>query len=142
MSIQGATIDYPFRADVRGSLATTANITTIVEQSIASILETRQGERVMLPDYGIPDFVFDVIDAGFSARLAFFLEGQVRKYEPLVEDVRGRVGFFDDDRFVPGFVEDQQRAAVSVEYRERGSNVPRNLIFPTWGLREGLEAAQ
>lgn len=138
MSIQGSAIDFPFRVDVRGTFASTGNKTRIVEQSIASILETRQGERVMLPDYGIPDFVFQVVDAGFSARLAFFLEGQIRKYEPLVQDVKATIGFIraEDEQFIAGFVEDQQKAAILVTYRERGQNTPRNLVFPTWRLKQ------
>jgi hypothetical protein len=82
----------------------------------------------MMPDYGIPDFVFSVIDAGFAARLAHFIEQQVRRYEPLVERINARAGSVSDS------LSDQQRAAVIVEYTERGSNVPRNLVFPTWEL--------
>lgn len=95
------------------------------------------GERVMLPDYGIPDFVFDVMDAGFTARMAYFVEQQIAKYEPLVDKVRASVGYLDgDDRFIKGFVENQQIAAFAIEYVERGSNTPQNLVFPTWRLRE------
>lgn len=132
-------LSFPFAADVRGTLATVADKSQIIEQSIRSIVETRQGERVMLPDYGVPDWVFDVTDAGFTARVAYFVELQVRNYEPLVDDVRATVGFVNDDgSFLPGFVEEQQRAAISVEYKERGSNTPRNLVFPTWQLRGDL----
>lgn len=90
----------------------------------------------MLPDYGIPDFVFDVMDAGFTARVAYFVELQIRQYEPLVDRVQAMVGYVTDDgAFTPGFVEQQQVAAFSIEYTERGANTPRNLVFPTWGLR-------
>jgi phage baseplate assembly protein W len=136
MSIYGSAIDFPFRVDVRGSFATTGDKSKIIAQSIASILETRQGERVMLPDYGIPDFVFEVVDAGFTARLAYFVEQQLNRYEPLVEEARAVIGVLvDDDGFALGFTEDQQRAAVSIIYRERGQSTPRNLVFPTWQLR-------
>lgn len=102
-----------------------------------SILETRQGERVMLPDYGIPDFVFDVQDVGFTARLAYYVEQQIINYEPLVEEVRASIGYIVDDagNFVSGFTEEEQVAAISVQYKERGSNTPRNLVYPTWQLR-------
>ena len=135
MGIQGSALSYPIRADQRGTLATVAGKSQIIEQSIRSIVETRQGERVMMPDYGIPDFVFDLVDAGFTGRFAYFVEQQIRNYEPLVESVKALAGFLADEDFTPGFTEDRQIAAVSIEYIERGSNAPRNLVFPTWQLR-------
>lgn len=136
MSIQGRTLSHPIRPDQRGSLASLSRRSEIIEDSIRAIVETRQGERVMLPDYGIPDFVFDVMDAGFTARMAYFVELQIRNYEPLVDRVQATVGYVTDDgTFIPGFVEQQQVAAFAIEYTERGSNTPRNLVFPTWGLR-------
>ena len=138
MDIQGSSLISPFRADQRGTLAVVSKRSDIVEESIRSIVETRQGERVMLPDYGIPDWVFSVMDSGLAARVAYFVEQQLLKYEPLIEQATARIGALVDDRFVPGFVEDQQIAAVSIEYIERGSNAPRNLVFPTWLLASGL----
>ncbi len=73
MNINGSTISFPFRADVRGAVATTRVRDEQIAQAIADVLETRQGERVMLPDYGIPDYVFAVQDFGFAARLAYQL---------------------------------------------------------------------
>ena len=90
----------------------------------------------MVPDYGIPDFVFAVVDAGFTARLGHFISEQVRRYEPLVDQIRVTLGMLDDsDGFIPGFVEDQQRAALHIVFTERGSNTPHNLVYPTWRLR-------
>lgn len=132
--IQGKTLSHPIQPDVRGTLGTISRKGEIVEQSIIAFVETRQGERVMLPDYGIPDFCFEVMDAGFTARIAYFVE-RVRFYEPLIEKIKAFAGFFADEQFVPGFTEDQQIAAVAVEYIERGQNTPRNLVFPTWQLR-------
>jgi phage baseplate assembly protein W len=135
MSIQGSTLSHPVRADHRGTLATINRRNEIIRESIIAIIETRQGERVMLPDYGIPDFVFDVMDAGFTARMAYFVEQQIQKYEPLVDQVRAIVGYLGDDRFIRGYVENQQIAAFQIEYVERGTNTPDNLVFPTWQLR-------
>jgi phage baseplate assembly protein W len=140
MAIQGSVISHPFRADRRGTLATLSDRAAIVEQSIIAILETRQGERVMMPDYGIPDFVFDVADAGFAARFAYFAEQQIKNYEPLVDNVRVRAGALAQDLFIAG-VGDDGRVAVEVSYTVRGSSVPRNLVFPLWQLRSDLIAA-
>ena len=119
MSIQGSWLADPFRPDQRGTLATTSNRAEMIAQSIKAIVETRQGERVMVPDYGIPDFVFDVVDAGFTARLGYFIARQVKRYEPLVDKVRVKLGMINDgDVFIPGFIEDQQRAAVQIQFTE------------------------
>ena len=135
MSIHGSWLTHPIQFDQRGSLQTTADRMQMVAQSIASIVETRQGERVMVPDYGIPDFVFDVMDAGFSARIAYFLERQIRRYEPLVNRLTVRVGLLNGDKFASGFTADEQLAAIQIEFTVRGSNTPRNLVYPTWKLR-------
>ena len=122
MNITGSTINFPFRADVRGTLPTTENRSEIVAQAIRDVLETRQGERVMMPDYGLPDLVFDAIDSGFAARLAYFLEEQILKYVPLVEAVE-----------VVSATDASNRAAVEITYREAGAIYsPKNLVFPIW----------
>jgi phage baseplate assembly protein W len=142
MTIQGSALRHPIRADQRGTLGSTSSMKEIIEGSLMAIIETRQGERVMLPDYGIPDFVFGVMDAGFTARMAYFIESQALKYEPLIESISATIGFLGvDESFIPGFVENQQIAAVSVEYIARGQNMPQNLVFPTWQLRRLSEAA-
>lgn len=57
-SIRG--IAYPLEV-VNGSLATRTDY-GIVTQQIKSILETRYYERVMRADYGIGDYVLEILD--------------------------------------------------------------------------------
>lgn len=129
MNLHGSTISFPFQADVRGSILTTAQRHELIGQAIADVLGTRQGERVMLPDYGIPDFVFAVMDAGFAARLSFHFGEQIEKYVPLVERVQ-----------VKTETDENGRAVVSVRYFERGAiNAPQNLVFPVWQFFGGQE---
>jgi phage baseplate assembly protein W len=135
MSLHGSTLSHSIRADRRGTLATVNDRALIVAESIKAIIETRQGERKMLPDYGIPDFVFSVMDAGFTARIAFFLARQVKRYEPMVDKIRVRIGVQSDDQYALGFTADQQRAVLVVEFTLRGSNTPQTLVWPTWRLR-------
>lgn len=126
MNFQGSTINFPFRTDVRGTTATTANRVDIIAQAIADIIETRQGERVMLPDYGIPDFVFAVQDFSFAPRLAFYLEEQILKYVPLIRSVD-----------IKDEIDAEGRAVINLRYTEVGEiNAPRNLVFPVWRLIE------
>jgi len=130
----GSWLEHPFRADQRGTLAVSSTRADIIAQSIAAIVETRQGERVMLPDYGIPDFVFDVVDIGFEGRLAYFIEQQVKKYEPLVDRIRVRSGFLSNDQFRVGVSSDPHRTALSIQFVAKGSNTTTNLVWPTWKL--------
>jgi phage baseplate assembly protein W len=136
MTIQGVTLSHPVRPNQKGTLASIGSEDEIIRESIMAIVETRQGERVMLPDYGIPDFVFDVMDAGFTARMAYFIETQVVNYEPLVEKARGTIGLMYEEDFIPGFTENQQIAAISVQVWRRGQRTPRTLVFPTWQLKD------
>lgn len=122
MNLHGKTISFPFRPDVRGTTATVGDRSKIIEQAIADLLETRQGERVMMPDYGIPDFVFAVQDFGFAHRMAYHLQLQITNYIPLVKSVE-----------VTADTDDQGRAIVNVRYAEVSEiNAPKNLVFPVW----------
>lgn len=131
MNLHGAGTSFPLRVNpITGSFVTTSDKHELIRQEIESILETRKFERVMMPDYGLPDFLFEVVDAGFAARVAFHLKDQIVKYVPLVESVTSRA-----------YVDDDGRTIVSVTYRERGSHTPPhsllfeapgNLTFPVW----------
>jgi phage baseplate assembly protein W len=136
MTRHGSTLLFPVQADSRGAFAATGDRRRIVEQSIFSILSTRQGERVMLPDYGVPDFVFETMGPGLAARVAFHLREQILKYEPLVDDVSVRAGWVKGGGFQPGLTADEQLAAVEVSYTEGGSRAVNTLVFPLWQLSE------
>lgn len=122
MNIYGSTISFPFRSDVRGSIVTTAKREEQIAQAIADVIETRKGERVMMPDYGLDDWLFAVQDLGFAARLAYQLEQQILRYVPLVKSVK-----------VQSVTDDEGRATVEIRYVEVGEiNAPKNLVFPVW----------
>jgi hypothetical protein len=59
-SIRG--ISYPLTVD-NGNLATSTDYALITQQ-IRSVVETRYYERVMIADYGIGDYVLEIIDPG------------------------------------------------------------------------------
>ena len=59
-SIRGLT--YPLRA-VDGNLSTSVDYALITQQ-IRSVIETRYFERVMRAEYGIGDYVLEVMDPG------------------------------------------------------------------------------
>ncbi|HEY6334229.1 MAG TPA: GPW/gp25 family protein [Blastocatellia bacterium] len=135
---QGRCLSFPISASAKGSFQTIGRIDEIVEQSIISIIETRQGERVMLPDYGLPDFCFDVMDAGFAARIAFFVAQQVGRYEPLAGNVTAQAGVTNTaGGFVPNTLAAAQKAVIRVTYTIAGQASPRNLVYPVWQLAPG-----
>lgn len=59
-SIRG--ISYPLRAE-NGNLATSTDY-SLVTQQIRSVIETRYFERVMRAEYGIGDYVLEILDPG------------------------------------------------------------------------------
>ena len=59
-SIRG--ISYPLRVD-NGNLATSTDYALITQQ-IRSVVETRYYERVMRAEYGIGDYVLEILDPG------------------------------------------------------------------------------
>jgi phage baseplate assembly protein W len=131
----GSCLVFPIQPDYRGNLAATSDPVEIVKQSIRAILETRQGERVMLPGYGIPDFVFSVINAGTAGRVKFFLEEQIRDYEPLIDKLEIKVGILDEGGFSPGISQDLNMLAVGIQFTVSGTNTQGNMTFPVWKLR-------
>jgi phage baseplate assembly protein W len=136
MNILGSTINFPFRADKRGTLAVSSIDDEIITQAIFDLLETRQGERVMLPTYGLPDVLFDVLDASFAARLSFFIEEQIRNYVTAVESVSAESGTLSKGRFDTNALPPIHTAAIRVRWTARGRAVPQELIYPTWRLIE------
>ena len=59
-SVRGLT--YPLRA-VNGNLETSTDY-ALVTQQIRSVVETRYFERVMRAEYGIGDYVLEILDPG------------------------------------------------------------------------------
>jgi hypothetical protein len=117
--IQGSCLSLPIRADARGSLATVSGLAA-TEVEIISVIETVQGERLLMPDFGLPDFAFSVKGTGASKALAYLLRQQVLTYVPLVESLD-----------VTGVEAGEHEINIHIVWRARGSNVPNNLVYPT-----------
>jgi phage baseplate assembly protein W len=134
---QGSCLSFPIEADARGTFKTISDIREIVKQSIIAIIETRQGERVMVPDYGIPDFVFSVMDSGFAARLAYFVAQQIGRYEPLATRVSVVGGTQQGGTFIPNTMAAAQQACIQITYQIAGTAGQQNLVYPVWQLAAG-----
>lgn len=132
MNILGKTLAFPILPDVRGGVAIVSSDDGIITQAIIDLLETRQGERKMLPNYGLPDTIFDVLDESFAPRLAFFVETQIRNYISAIESVSADAGRFENGTFTPNALAEIHKAAIRVRWIKRGEAVPQELIYPTW----------
>jgi phage baseplate assembly protein W len=89
-TLQG--LKYPLELDGRGGLKLSANYDR-VGQAILEILETRIGERVYRPFFGIPELLFESID---EYVLAQSLKSQLLGFLPVVSDLNVRVSLDED----------------------------------------------
>lgn len=118
----GAGWAFPLRTDATGSIALVSGEREIVE-SIRLILATAPGERPMRPEFGcaIHDLVFAPADAATAGRIAYEVRRSLERWEPRIElsDVVVR---FDEA--------EAGKLLIDIRYEPRGSNDPRNLVFP------------
>jgi len=123
MNLTGSTLSFPFRVAGGGTLAVVRKAEDLAREALIDVIETRPGERKMMPEYGMRDYAFAPVNAGFARRFAVNLRQQVKDYIPGVEllDVSVEVG-------------DAGKVEAFVRYRLRGGT-PRDLVYPLWQLR-------
>jgi len=113
---------FPLRTDATGSIGMVSGEREVAE-SIRLILATAPGERPMRPAFGcaIHDLVFAPADAATAGRISYEVRLSLERWEPRIELTDVVVGF---DAVESG------RLLIDVRYTLRGSNDPRNLVFP------------
>jgi uncharacterized protein len=123
---------FPMRTDVTGGIALVRR-TREIEEAIRLILATSPGERPMRPDFGcaIHDFVFAPADAATAGQIAFEVRAALDRWEPRITVVDVQVVAGDD----PGTLH------IDIRYAVRGSNDPRNLVFPFYVIPAHPEPA-
>ncbi len=113
---------FPVHTDPTGSIALVRGEREVVE-SIRLILGTAPGERPARPDFGcaIHDLVFAPADASTAGQIAFQVRASLERWEPriTVDDVQVDFGEAENGTLY-----------IGIHYRIRGSNDPRNLVFP------------
>lgn len=77
-------ITYPLSLSNGGSLSLSSDADTVKEQ-IISVLETRPGERIMQPLYGVRD---RVLSALAPSVVVSDLENTIQRYVPLAKNVK------------------------------------------------------
>jgi phage baseplate assembly protein W len=118
----GSGLAFPLHTDATGGIAMVAGEREIVE-SIRLILATAPGERPRRPEFGcaIHDLVFAPADASTAGQIAYEVRVALEQWEP-------RITLLD---VVVSFAEaDNGTLLIDVRYALRGSNDPRNLVFP------------
>jgi phage baseplate assembly protein W len=118
----GAGWAFPLRTTAARSVALVTGEREIVE-SIRLILSTAPGERPMRPEFGcgVHDYVFAPADENTAGRIAFEVTRALDRWEPRI-DVTDVVIEFDS--------EDAGVLYIDIQYTLRGTNDPRNLVFP------------
>ncbi len=118
----GRGFSWPLGVDHTGSLRMT-NGGGDVEDSIAVVLMTAPGERLMRPQFGcrIWDLLFEPVTANLVGLIRQAVRDALAQWEPRIEvdDVRPVP---DDDN--PGLVR------IEIDYRVRATNDRRNLVYP------------
>jgi phage baseplate assembly protein W len=118
----GAGWAFPVRTDSTGGIALATGDREL-EESMRLVLGTAPGERPMRPEFGcaVHDFVFAPADATTAGRIAYEVRASLERWEPRVEIVDVEVTV------------DPVAAAtlwIEIHYTRRGTNDPRNLVFP------------
>jgi phage baseplate assembly protein W len=85
-------LKYPLELDGKGGLKLSANYDRIGEQ-ILEILDTRIGERVYRPFFGIQEMMFETID---EYTLAQSIKSQLLSSLPVVQELEVRVTLRED----------------------------------------------
>jgi uncharacterized protein len=129
----GAGWAFPLRTDRTGSIALVRDQREI-EESIHLILATSPGERPMRPEFGcsVHDYVFAPADAATAGDISYAVRVALNRWEPRItlEDV---VVHFDGA--------DEGVLLIDVKYTIRGTNDPRNLVFPFYVIPRNSEEA-
>jgi phage baseplate assembly protein W len=124
MNLSGSTIQFPVLTDARGTVKTVSNRSELIAQEIAEVIQTRKGSRVLMPDFGLADYVFSTANIGFELLLKIEIETQIKRYVPLVEAVQVVIKNDGDGRII-----------ADLRYTERGEfQSPKNLVYPIWQL--------
>jgi len=114
--------NYPLGTDATGSVALATDDRNI-QQAISLILGTAPGERPMRPEFGcgIHNYVFASADATTAGLLSVEVKRSLTRWEPRIDI---------NDVAVSVDQVDRNALYITISYTIKGSNDPRNLVFP------------
>jgi phage baseplate assembly protein W len=122
----GAGLAFPLRTDATGRIALVTRDAEL-QESMRLVLGTAFGERPMRPEFGcgIHDLVFAPADDTTAGRVEYAVLQSLERWEPRVEVLDVEVTFADAS---------STTMYVDVSYTPRGTNDPRNLVFPFYTI--------
>jgi uncharacterized protein len=102
-----------------------------IEQSLAILLATRRGERVMQDDFGceLGDFLFGEISQGLIGQVRDVISDAILHHEPRIA-LRGVE--VSEHRAAEGIL------MIAIDYTVRATNSRYNLVYPFY-LREAAQ---
>ena len=113
---------FPVRVGSNGGIDLSSREREI-EEAMRLVIGTAYGERPMRPEFGcaIHDYVFSPADATTAGRISYEVRASLQRWEPRVdvEDVQ-----VSTDDASPSTL------YIDITYAIRGTNDPRNLVFP------------
>lgn len=121
-SFVGRGFYWPLQVDHTGALRLTDGAADL-DRSMALVLATAPGERVMRPEFGcrIWDLLFEPVTANLIGLMAQAVRDALAQWEPRVEV---------DDVNPVADPNDPALINISVTYRVKSTNDRRNLVFP------------
>lgn len=104
---------------------------TDIASSLEILLSTRQGERVMLPQYGcnLDELLFENLDTRMKTLMADKIESAILYHEPRIQLEKVQL---DDSRELDGVV------LIEIVYRVKATNSRFNFVYPYYKL-EGTD---
>jgi phage baseplate assembly protein W len=102
-----------------------------IERSLEILLGTRNGERVLRPDYGcnLDEMVFETFNESVKTYLADMVESAILYHEPRIEPLN----IIIDDSFIY-----EGRLMIEIEFLVRSTNSRFNKVYPFY-LEEGTD---
>ena len=94
-----------------------------IKSSLEILLSTRQGERVMRPDYGcnLDELVFEPLTTTFKTYIIDLIQTAILYHEPRIDI---NIISLDDTGELEG------RILISIDYTIRSTNSRFNFVFP------------
>ena len=122
----GQGLSFPLKTTASGAIALVGQDQELRE-SIRLILGTAYGERPMRPEFGcgIHALVFAPSNSTTAGQAAYEVRRSLERWEPRV-DVEDVVIGYD-----PG---NTALMYISISYKVKGGNDPRNLVFPFYTI--------
>src|ERR1041384_17970 len=114
--------NYPLGPDAPGSSPRATDARNI-QRAIPLTLGTAPGERPMRPEFGcgIHNYVFASADATTAGLLSVEVKRSLTRWEPRIDI---------NDVAVSVDQVDRNALYITISYTIKGSNDPRNLVFP------------